>query len=92
MYTQIFGEQPLLLNNNKAGQEVVLNQIAFNKIAKLVIQQNKLEKKDYFTLKMKNDSYRMAWQYYMLTQMYPVIKEAREPWKEKWLNYYEESP
>ncbi len=80
-----------LLYNNKTGQEETLNKIAFNKIAKLVIQQNKLEEKDYFTLKMKNDSYRMAWQYYMLTQMYPVIKEAREPWKEKWMNYYEEN-
>lgn len=79
-----------LLYNNKTGQEEMLNRIAFNKITKLIIQENKLEQKDYFTLKMKNNSYGMAWEYFMLTKMYPVIKEARKPWEEKWLKYYEE--
>ncbi len=79
------------LYNNNTGQEEVLNRIAFNKIAKLIIQRNKLDEKDYFTLRMKNNSYRMAWEYFMLTQMYPVIREARKPWEEKWLNYYEEN-
>lgn len=79
-----------LLYNSKQSQEDVLNIIAFNKIARAIVEQNKLDKRDYFTLKVKNNSYQMAWQYFMLTQMYPVIKKARKPWEEKWLNYYEE--
>jgi parvulin-like peptidyl-prolyl isomerase len=79
-----------LLHNNKDAQQSILHRIAFNKIAKTIIQKAGLDEKNYFTRKMKNHSYQAAWQYFMLTHMYPVIAEARKPWQDKWTNYYEE--
>jgi parvulin-like peptidyl-prolyl isomerase len=79
-----------LLYNNKKAQEEVLHRIAFNKIVKAIIEQNKLDERDHFELKLRNDSFQAAWQYFMLTQMYPVIKEVRKPWEEKWTEYYKE--